>query len=108
MHYWICHVVFLLLTAPKVATLRKVGDTPTPPAWRRWICRSVRGWISGTSFVAMSREVAAPTSVGKSSPHLGLATRASYARLRLRWVVCVRYADNVCSVTGQRSRDDRA
>src|SRR5437867_868214 len=30
MHYWICHVVFLLLTAPKVATLRKVGDTPRP------------------------------------------------------------------------------
>src|SRR5207245_7441964 len=71
-------------------------------------CRSVRGWISGTSFVAMSREVATPTSVGKSSPHLGLATRASYARLRLRRVVCLRYADNVAFRVGELSEDHHA
>src|SRR5438128_12356248 len=43
MHYWICHVVFLLLTAPKVATLRKVGDTPTPPAGAGFVAQFAGG-----------------------------------------------------------------
>src|SRR5438876_10775154 len=51
----------------------------------------------------MSREVATPRGVGKSSPHLGLATRASYARLRLRRVVCLRYADNAAFRVGELS-----
>src|SRR6266568_4336371 len=83
----------------------------TPPRPRRGgagFVAQFAGGLAGLPFVAMSREVATPRGVGRSSPHLGLATRASYARLRLRRVVCLRYADNVAFRVGELSEDHHA
>src|SRR2546426_6141568 len=69
------------------------------------MCCSVRGWISRTSFVADGSRSHHAEELGESSPH-SARPRASYARLRLWRVVCLRNANDIAFRVGELSEDD--